>query len=241
MLHKRVLNRVRSLLPLHRIQELERRLSRLERRVQNRRWAAVEEIGDYLVGAQVPGDYCEFGVFKGETFAYVVNRLSPDPNLAHMRYIAFDSFEGLPPPAGIDAVDGYSSNFHAGEFGCDRSTFVSNLRREGVDMRKVEIVEGWFDQTLTDETADRIGLKAVSAAWIDGDLYESCVPILKFLTKRISVGTIILFDDWRVFRNLPDRGEQLACREWLDQNPNINLLPLFSFGHHGAAFTVSSC
>ena len=75
----------------------------------NRRYLAIQEIADYLTGAQINGDYIEFGVFKGNTFAYACNRFS---NLfPGMKFVACDSFEGLPDITGIDKTDGYSSNF----------------------------------------------------------------------------------------------------------------------------------
>lgn len=43
------------------------------------------------------------------------------------------------------------------------------------------------------------------------------------------------------FRDLPDLGQQLACREWLERNPQIKIRELLSFGWHGIAFTVESC
>lgn len=221
------------------IARLEQRVAYLERRIHNRRWEAVEEMGDYLVGAQVPGDYCEFGVYKGETFQYVARLL--EPALPHMRYFAFDSFEGLPSPRGIDCVDGYSSNFTEGQFAVSLENVRRYVMEAGADMTKVDFIKGWFDATLNDEVAGRLKLEKVAAAWIDCDLYESTVPVLDFLAKRMSVGTILLFDDWRVFRNLPEYGQQRACREWLERNPQITLRELFSFGHHGLAFSVATC
>lgn len=222
-----------------RIEALETRLTYLEARIRNRRWQAVEDMADYLVGAQVSGDYCEFGIFKGDTFQYAARIIAPA--LPHMRYIAFDSFEGLPQPAGIDSVNGYTSNFHEGEFAVPLDAVRQRLTNAGVDMTKVEFVKGWFEETLTDETARNLSINHVAAAWIDCDLYESTVPVLKFLTSRISVGAVIIFDDWRVFRNLPEYGGQRACAEWLEKNPQIKLRELFSFGNHGLAFSVSSC
>ena len=238
------INRLRSVLRprrydvLARIEALENKVKFLERRLYNRRWMAVEEMGDYLVGAQVPGDYCEFGVYKGETFQYAARLL--EPALPDMRFIAFDSFEGLPRPRGIDCVDGYTSNFHEGEFAVSLDDVKSNIAASGAKMSKIEFVEGWFDKTLTDETALRLKLDHVAAAWIDCDLYESTVPVLDFLRPRLTVGSILLFDDWRVFRNLPQYGQQRATREWLERNPGIALRELFDFGHHGLAFSVSS-
>lgn len=240
MIPSRIRQRLSRLWPTQQatIDALTARIAFLEQRVGNRRWTAVEEMGDYLVGAQVPGDYCEFGVYKGDTFQYAARLL--EPALPHMRYFAFDSFEGLPQPSGLDCVDGYSSNFHKGEFAVSLEDVRRRVALAGADMSKVVFVQGWFDQTLTNETAVGLGLDKVAAAWIDCDLYESTVPILDFLTPRLSVGSILLFDDWRVFRNLPEFGEQRATREWLEQNPGLELRELFSFGHHGLAWTVSA-
>jgi len=220
---------------------METRLAWVEKRLYNRRFAAVEEMADYLTGARVEGDYCEFGVYRGDTFGYVCEITALSAALRHMQCFAFDSFRGLPRPRDVDALNGYTSNFHEGEFACSKKEFEKNLRSLGVDMTRVRIIEGWFQDTLSDQTAAALGIEKIAAAWIDGDLYESTVPVLQFLSHRLSVGSIILFDDWRVFRNLPDRGEQRACTEWLKENPQISLRELFSFGHHGVAFTVATC
>lgn len=215
---------------------LEARVAALEDRLINyyrERWDCIDKLADYLVGAQLPGDYLEFGVFKGTTFNYamrIMARLFPA-----MRFVAFDSFEGLPTPKGIDAAEGYSSSFTKGEFAFSETDFLAAL--SGQDLNRVVTVKGWFDQSLP--IATHIGKCA--AAWIDCDLYESTVPVLEFLTGRLSVGTVLLFDDWRCFRNLPQFGEQRACTEWLARNPQIKLREFISFGFHGQAFTVETC
>jgi O-methyltransferase len=65
--------------------------------------------------------------------------------------------------------------------------------------------------------------------------------VLEFNVLRLSVGTVLLFDDWRCYRNLADFGQQRACREWLERNPKITLNEFVDFGFHGQAFTVASC
>ena len=108
-------------------------------------------------------------------------------------------------------------------------------------MDSVRIVKGWFADTLDPVKASSYDINVLSAVWIDCDLYESTVPVLQFISQYLTVGSVILFDDWRCYRNLPDFGEQRACREWLVANPQISLRELFSFGWHGLAFTVSTC
>jgi len=213
-------------------------LTELGNRLQNRRYTAIDELTDYLVGAEILGDYLEFGVYLGTTFSYAYKRLS---YFKEMKFFAFDSFEGLPKPKGMDVLNGYSSHFHEHEFSCSEEAFVANLKREHTNLDRVKIVKGWYDETLKPENAKVYGVDKIAAVWIDCDLYESTVPVLRFITSHLAIGSVILFDDWRCFRNLPDFGEQRACSEWLSKNPQISLHELFSFGWHGIAFTVGTC
>ncbi|WP_163367671.1 class I SAM-dependent methyltransferase, partial [Enterobacter hormaechei] len=87
-------------------------------------------------GAQIKGDYLEFGVYQGETFAYacnVIGRENPE-----MRFVALDSFEGLPQPKkGIDESGGYSGGFFEGQFSCNEAQFKENLKLRNVDLARV--------------------------------------------------------------------------------------------------------
>jgi O-methyltransferase len=212
--------------------EFEERFSNYYRQ----RWDAIDNLADYLVGAEIPGDYLEFGVAKGMTFSYAYKIMSP--LFKQMRFIALDSFEGLPKPKNIDNVDGYTSSFYEGQYAYSEKEFLNNIKQKINLSDKIITIGGWFDQTLTDKTANKYTLNKIAAAWIDCDLYESTVPVLNFITTRLSTGSVILFDDWHCFRNLPNLGEQKACQEWLIKNPQIKLHKLFSFGWHGEAFTV---
>ena len=235
----RIATRLRSKLANWLVPDLYERIQRMEYHAFNRRFYAVEQVAEYLVGAQVPGDYVEFGVWKGTTFSHaykLMHGLFPQ-----MRFVACDSFQGLPAPSGLDAVDGYSSHFHERQFACPKDQFLENLRSEGVDIGRVVTIEGWFDRTLTEATRAALKLDKVAFAWIDCDLYESTVPVLEFITPMLSVGSVVLFDDWRCFRNLPDFGQQRAAREWLQRNPRVDLAELMPFGWNGQVFTVRSC
>lgn len=217
--------------------EVRARLDTLEYRSFNRRFYAIEQCAEYLVGAQVKGDYLEFGVYLGNTFSHAYKWMSPVN--ADMKFFAFDSFEGLPKPQGIDIEAGYSSHFTEKQFACSQSDFESNILKNGVDTRKVTAIKGWFNETLAGSTT--YGIEKIAVAWIDCDLYESTVPVLQFITPHLSVGSVIIFDDWRCYRNHPDFGEQRACREWLEKNRQIQLTELYSFGWNGIAFTVTAC
>lgn len=224
------------------IAALEQRVGFLEERLLSyykNRWDVVDKLADYLVGTQISGDYLEFGVFMGKTFSYTYKVMAP--LFPEMRFVALDSFEGLPQPKGIDAADNYTSGFYEGQFACDLDTFKNNLRAASIDLDRIITVKGWFDQTLVAGNPQSSGISKVAAAWIDCDLYESTIPVLDFLTHRLSVGSVLLFDDWRCYRNLSDFGQQRACREWLERNPQLKLNAFVDFGFHGQAFTVAAC
>ncbi len=185
----------------------------------------------YAQSEEVEGDYAEFGVWRGRTFveAYRVARKYPRYS---RRFVAFDSFEGLPELGELD--DG--SRWHTGEFACDRTAFDARLRRARIPAERVTVVEGFFDRTLLEP--ERIPLDRVAVALVDCDLYESTVPVLDYLTDRLVPGAVLAFDDWYCFRGARDRGESRACAEWLERNPQIELVGWRDFKWAGRAFLV---
>jgi O-methyltransferase len=182
---------------------------------------------NYARSEAVEGDYAEFGVWTGRTF---VEAWRVGHRLGDRRYFAYDSFEGLPDAGGIDG-DG---RFKPGEFSHSRRAFEARLRRARVPAADVHIVEGFYDESLA--RPEEIPLEKVAIAWVDCDLYASTVPVLDYLTDRLSHGAILLFDDWFCFKGNPEKGEQRACREWLERNPDFSLVPWRQFNWAGQAF-----
>lgn len=185
---------------------------------------------DYLANNKVEGDYAEFGVFSGKTTieSYKASRRS---GLNNMRFLIFDSFEGLPKPQGIDD----NGSFSEGEFACSQDEFIRNLERAKCDLSRFIITKGWFNDTLPTFSGDN----KIAFAWIDGDLYESTVDPLEFLTDRIVHGAVIVFDDWFCYHGDPTKGEQRACNEWLAKNPHIKLIEYQNYSWSGKSFIVN--
>ncbi|MCO8123441.1 TylF/MycF family methyltransferase [Stieleria sp. TO1_6] len=179
------------------------------------------------------GDYLEFGVWRGDTFAFACGQ--GEKWMPSMRFFAFDSFEGLPEPKGSDA----NSEFQQGQFCCSLEKFMENLKRKNISREKFETIEGWFDKSLTPETVALHKIHIASVSYIDCDLYESCVPVLEFLSPLIRQGSILMFDDWFCFRSSPKLGVQRATSEWLSRNTKFELIPWKTFGPYGKAFFVN--
>lgn len=194
----------------------------------------------FLSRTEVEGDYLEFGVFRGETFRNAI-RAAAQASRGAMRgrfagrFIAFDSFQGLPQAASMgDGMTPYA----AGEFAASRGEFERQLGRLR-ERATVEIVAGWFNETLTAETAARLRLQRAAFVNIDCDLYESTLPVLEFVTPLLQTGTIVYFDDWFSCRGSLAHGEARAAREWLQRHPGIRLVEYRAVGITGMMFIVN--
>ncbi len=181
------------------------------------------------------GDYLEFGTWRGRSFINAY-RYALASNIDTMRFIAFDSFQGLP-SAGDESESVYE-RFYEGQFACDQQSFLDNLARGGVDLSKVRTVPGFFNESLTPQLKSELGIKRAAIVWIDADLYESTVPVLDWITDLIDDGTFLCFDDWFSFGGDPRTGEIRATREWLEKNPDIRLTEYRRFSADGVVFLV---
>jgi len=189
---------------------------------------------------ELEGDYLEFGVFRGNTFRNAIRAAqqgfrSSRAGSFRGRFFAFDSFQGLP---AVESTGDGVNPYAPGEFSAPRAAFEKNLGR----LRRrfpVEIVTGWFDTTLTAETAARLHLQRAAFVNIDCDLYESTVPVLEFVTPLLQTGTILYFDDWFSYRGSMDHGEARAAREWLERHPQLRLVEYRNVGITGKMFVVN--
>lgn len=191
-------------------------------------------IGIQMVN-QVHGDYLEFGVFRGdrliqayETATFVTKqvRMAKDPylkkastsNLEAMRFIGFDSFEGLPKANEIDVAKGQEEWIGEGGFAATLDEVKSLMPRKGIADGRIRFVKGWFNEALNEATKRDLDLKAAAIVYIDCDYYESAVPCLEFVTDLLVDGSILIFDDWWIFKGRADRGEQRAFYEWKERH-----------------------
>ena len=179
---------------------------------------------------EIKGDYLEFGVFKGHSFvkAYKAFRRAFNSHTRWeserdfgtrrklwkgMRFIAFDSFKGLPEATGIDTK---TDLFYGGKYSNSKENFLKYIKGEGIQEGRVEIIQGWFEETLNNKTIGKYNLNHAAIVHIDSDLYESAKTVLDFIGPLLVDGSIIIFDNWFTYNGNPNFGEQKAFREWSD-------------------------
>ncbi|MGB5707867.1 MAG: TylF/MycF/NovP-related O-methyltransferase [Arenicellales bacterium] len=184
----------------------------------------------------VDGDYYEFGLFRGYTFLQAWNH-ARDLELSEVNFYGFDSFEGLPPAEGIDQADG---RFFEGQFACSRQEVERNLASEGVHLDKINLVEGYYEDSLTEDLHSRFAFKPAAVVLLDCDYYSSTVTALKWMEPYIQAGTILLFDDWFSYGESNELGQQKAFQEFLDRHPEYRSEALWEFENHGKGFELQT-
>lgn len=122
-----------------------------------------------------PIDYLEFGVWRGGTMGWWLNRLGRDSTL-----YGFDSFEGLP--------EDWNLEHKTGQFDCQGKLpqlAAPNLR----------FIKGWFEATVESFLATT-SLKERLVIHMDADLYSSTVFVLRSMKDAMRPGTILIFDEY---------------------------------------------
>ena len=202
---------------------------------KNPRYQIIEQAMDFCLYNKIEGHYFEYGVWKGDTFQYAFHA-AQKRNLSNMHFFAFDSFQGFSKPQSNDDI----GLIKEGSRGCTEKEFIDNISKTHVDLSKVTVVPGWFSDTLTPQTKNKIFKdnikKKAAIVYIDCDLYEPVIACLNFITDIVVDGTVLIFDDWFYLKAHPDRGERKAFTEWRNQNPQIKVTEYADVGWHGKSF-----
>lgn len=114
----------------------------------------------------------------------------------------FDSFEGLPQPTikdGISAAQ-YSGGVNSGELvsvhKCEANIeSVHEFLFDKIRINKKTIIfhKGWFQDTIPNLGTE---VEKIAILRLDGDWYESTKVCLEHLYDRVSLGGVIILDDY---------------------------------------------
>jgi O-methyltransferase len=176
-------------------------------------------------------DYMEYGIYHGFAFWYAQS-LAKDLELDDLRFFGFDSFQGLPEIVGKDQ----GGDFAAGMYSSGREFVEKNLNQYGVDWTNTHLVEGFYSDTLNENTKKEYQFRKCSILVIDCDLYEATREVLTFVGSLLNEQAFIIFDDWNCYNADPEKGERKAFAEFLQQNPTIKATPHKQFGSNCQVF-----
>jgi hypothetical protein len=134
-------------------------------------------------------------------------------NLTGTRFLAFDSFEGLPQPTSDTSVEVWTR----GALSTSEAEFTRMVREHGVYADQVRTVKGFYADSLGGPLQRELldsGRKAMLVN-IDCDLYESAVPVFRFIDPLLQEGTVIYIDDlFAGHRGSPRKGVARAFLEY---------------------------
>lgn len=193
----------------------------------------------HLLGDDV-GDpsaaYLEFGVYVGTSMACMY-RATSRVGAGRLRLVGFDSFLGM--PEGVAEED--DSRWHAGQLYSDLELTRRNLTRLHVPLDRVDLVPGWYEESLTDDTRQRLGLEHAAVVMVDCVISSSTRAALEFCTPLILDRTVVFFDDWST-NDLALRGlgERAAFESWLAEHPELGAeeLPSLRYDRNSRAFMI---
>ena len=194
-----------------------------------------QTIRGILGKAGAEGDYLEFGVYRGDSLASAW-RGAVAGGLDGMRFLGFDSFEGLPG----DHRDAESGRWTPGSMAVGEDAVRRHLSDLGVDLSRVTLVPGYYDRILDDALRSRLDLRSAAVVYLDCDLYDSTLTALRWVTPLLTAGTLLAVDDWFTFRAQPGAGARSAVMEWLHDDHGLSLVPFRSAGLNFEAFFVQA-
>ena len=205
---------------------------------------------DYIVENYLAGSYFEFGVHRARTFTMVMGLdsfyasnmgktaggLTPKPGGGFMhKYFAFDSFEGWPQISDATSHPHYSP----GGAKTDSDEFIELLTAYGQSTERVELIEGFYDRSLTESLANKYVQEKVKASLItvDCNLYESYKSVFAWVDQFMQPGTVLYLDDHNTFRAQPNQGPKRAWNEYKEIS-DWKFEPFLPVGHWGFSFIV---
>jgi O-methyltransferase len=134
----------------------------------------------------IPGDFIECGVYKGGSAALVM-RVATRSRFQRNAWL-FDVFQGMPPATSLDGPDAVN---WVGNLRSSPEKVSRLLRRVGVDMTRVHIVPGLFQETFP-----TVRLQQIAFLNIDADWYESVKLCLEKFYDVVAPGGFVSFDDY---------------------------------------------
>jgi O-methyltransferase len=184
---------------------------------------------EYIVQADIKGDFVECGVWKGGSMMAVALTLLRLGKTDRMLYL-YDTFEGMARPSAVDvSFRGGSAitTFERLKRTDDTSNWTyapldevkKNMAATGYKPDKIVFVKGKVEETLDKTFPDSIGLLRLDTDW-----YESTLKELVQLYPRISSCGVMIIDDYGHWR-----GSQKAVDEYFSMNRISILLHRIDF------------
>ncbi len=154
----------------------------------------------HIVKRQIEGAMVECGVWRGGSMMAVALALQQELQGDRELYL-YDTYEGMPPPSEADN-DNNGRSAESILASADRLTshcwaysrieeVQNNIHRTGYEPSRIHFVKGLVEETIPSVAPDKIALLRLDTDW-----YSSTKHELAHLYPRLSVGGVLIIDDY---------------------------------------------
>lgn len=187
------------------------------------------DIAKNCFSENIEGAFVECGVAAGAQVGVMAQVCKEHGDTAREIHL-YDSFEGIPLAGPKDTqqpgIGEITHNVNVPDRDLLKSSGITvhgiqavknNMKRWGVDSMNLIYHQGWFQDTLPNNTIDKIAILR-----LDGDLYESNRVCLEHLGHKVVKGGYIIIDDYAL------KGAQVAVHEYIDNNNlDVDLVKIY--------------
>lgn len=183
-------------------------------------------------GADI-GDYLEFGVFNGSSLSSMYH--TAKRTQLPIRYFGFDAFQGLPEGAEKEDDGVWEKGFYA----CSFDQMKHCLEKRQVPPDEIIWINGWYDNTLTQDTAREHLIVNPGIVFVDCDTYSSSKAVFDFLAPIIKQPAIFCLDDWKLNDlDVKGMGEYKSFNEFLENNSHLTATEIPSYNRKSKSFLI---
>ena len=170
----------------------------------------------YVAKSKIQGDIIECGVWRGGSMMAIAMTLLAEQDLSRTLHL-FDTFEGMPPPTEADRTWlGRAASSLLEE--SDRSSFVwayapledvrANIASTNYPSDRIRFIRGKVEDTIPKDSPAKISILRLDTDW-----YESTRHELIHLYPKLSIGGVLIIDDYGHWK-----GARKAVDEYVKDN-----------------------
>ncbi len=178
---------------------------------------------DYVAKHKIPGDIVECGVWRGGSMMAAALALQAEQDVSRTLHL-LDTFAGMPPPSEIDraARSGRSAASLLEEADSSSDLWAlapiddvrANLESTNYPADRIRFIKGRVEDTIPREAPAEIAILRLDTDW-----YESTRHELIYLYLKLSIGGILIVDDYGHWE-----GARRAVDEYVKDNGLVILL-----------------
>jgi O-methyltransferase len=204
--------------------------------MQIERRRAFSRIFNFIYFNHIEGMFIEFGVGSGMTLKFALQNARVR-NMDKMVFYGVDTFLGFPETNGPE-VDFISYQSIVGSRQFSKKMIGKIVNKKNIE--NLKLVKKNMETDNLEDIVDVVTSKKVAIAHLDMDYYLPTLNALNVLTNSLSVGSVLMFDNFFFFAANDNMGERRAFIEFSESHPEITISDFFTYSWHGKAFVVSS-